>query len=382
VSVRRVAGNVWPSRRERLLLLTALAEPDQALTAWLELRPELDLQTTEDSMFAALPLVFRRLEAAGIDDRDLPRLKGIYRNTWVRNTLLVERLQQTVEAFRAADVHMLLVGSIGTALRYYDTIGLRPTGHLELLVQERELTRAVRALGDAGWSTRGRRRSGPAEPLALFDGRGSVCLVRTTLAADFVGEKQEPPEASLWAAAIDLDIGGALAPALCPTDDLLAAIVTGARAKSPPSVQWIVDAAMILRKPQDVDRERLWRTAVERRQGVRLGDALTYLRDLLGSSLTLDLEPRLERGKASTRERLTYACASWTIFGLGSLSQALGEHLAATTGQSAWATATAVPRFLRDRWELQHTWQLPAEGGRRALRNLARGRFDENGPAG
>jgi hypothetical protein len=376
-----VAGTFWPSRRERLLLLTALADPDQALAAWLELRPELDLQTTEDSVFAALPLVFRRLEAAGIDDRDLPRLKGIYRNTWVKNTLLVERLRQTVDALRAADVHMLVVGSIGAALRYYDTIGLRPTGYLELLVPEREVTRAVGALGDAGWSTQGGRRSGSPEPLALVDAGGGVCLVRTTLAADFVVGTQEPPDAPLWAAAIDLDSGGASASALCPTDDLLAAIVTGARAKSPPSHQWIVDAAMILQKPGDIDWERLCRIAIERRQGIRLRDALTYLRELLGSSLPLDVEQRLERGKASTRERLTYVCTSRSIRWLGSLPQALGEHLAATTGQSAWTTVTALPRFLRDRWELQHTWQLPAEGGRRALRNLARGRSDENNPA-
>ena len=48
VRERRLAGAFWPSRRERLVLLTALAEPPRALAAWRELRPELDIQTVED----------------------------------------------------------------------------------------------------------------------------------------------------------------------------------------------------------------------------------------------------------------------------------------------------------------------------------------------
>ena len=88
MSGRRLQGAFWPSRRERLVLVTALGEPDRALAAWQELRRDFDLQTTEDLAFAALPLVYRRLRAAGIDDPDLARLKGIYRSAWARNTLL------------------------------------------------------------------------------------------------------------------------------------------------------------------------------------------------------------------------------------------------------------------------------------------------------
>jgi hypothetical protein len=60
--------------------------------------------------------------------------------------------------------------------------------------------------------------------------------------------------------------------------------------------------------------------------------------------------------------------------GLGSLPQALGEHLGATTGSSTSATAAGLPRFFRERWELEHTWQLPVEGGRRLFRSLKRPR--------
>ena len=368
----RPASTFWPSRRERLVLLTALAEPDRALDAWQELRPELDLQTIEDSVFAALPLVYRRLDAAGLDDPDLSRLKGIYRNTWTRNALLVDRLRTTADAFRAADVPMLLVGTLGAALRYYDAVGLRPTGYLELLVAEDDVIRAVRAAGSAGWSTHGASRSSPAGQLPLVDEEGRFCVLRTGLAPDFVTRSREPAEMPFWDAAVDFDTDGVRVRALSPGDDLLAAIVTGARANPTRSVQWVVDAAMILRTPEKIDWERLCRIGIDRGQGLRLRETVRYLRGLLDSAPPPAVQKSLDRRKPPARERLTYACTARTIPVLGSFPQALGEHLGATTGRSAWATVAALPAFLRTRWGLEHTWQLPVAGGQRALRTLAR----------
>lgn len=351
------------------MLRTALGAPDQALAAWRELRPELDLHTIEDSVFGALPLVYRRLEAAGLADPDLQRLKGIYRSSWARNVLLVERLRESAEALRAAAVPMLLVGTAGAALRYYDTLGLRPTGYLELLVREHEVTRAVRGLGDAGWSTRGRSRHG-SEPLALTDAEGRVCLLRTRLAPDFVSTAHGPAEAPFWDEAIDIDCGGVPVTALCPTDDLLAAIVGGLRATPIRSFQWIVDGAMILRSSPEIDWVRLYRIGVAGQQGLRLRNALEYLRGL-DSSLLPEIPRQLSSRKVPTRERLIYASTTRDAPRLGSLPHALGEHLARTAGRSAWATTLALPGFLRDRWDVAHAWQLPGAAARRALGHVA-----------
>lgn len=375
MSRQRPAGSFWPSGRQELLLVAALGEAPAAPAAWQELRPELDLQTLEDSSFAALPLVYRMLDTAGVEDPELPRLKGIYRSTWVKNNMLVERLRTTAEAFRTAEVPLLVVGSIGAALRYYPALGLRPTAHVELLVREDDAIRAVPALGSSGWSTRGAAREGPAAPLALFDREGGICLLRTALAPDFALGTREAAHAALWEAATEIDAHGLPVRALCPTDDLLAAIVTGARAKPAASIQWIIDAAMILRAaPEQVDWERLWEVGVERGQGLRLRDALEYLRRLVGVAPPAAVQERLGGRTPSARERLTHACTARTVPGLGSLPQALGEHLASTAGRSAWATAAALPGFFRERWQLEHTWQLPIAGGRRAYRNLVRNR--------
>jgi putative nucleotidyltransferase-like protein len=372
VRERGLVGAFWPSRRERLVLQTVLAEPARALASWQELRLELDIQTLEDTAFGALPLVYRRLETMGVDDPDLPRLKGIYRHTWVTNNLLLERLQATAEVLRAADVPMLLVGTIGAAVRYYDTLGLRPTGYLSVLVKQADWLQAIRALGGAGWSTRGGSRPPGTAPLPLFDDAGRVCLLRTRLAPEFV-QAGEPAEAAFWDAAVDVDLDGLQIRALPPTDDLLAIVITGARANRVPSLQWIVDSAMIVRTPEQIDWQHLYRISVEGGQGLRLRDALLYLGGLLGYAPAPTVVEQLERRSPSRRERLVHATMGTDVPWLGSLPDAVGEHLAATAGTSAWATAGAFPAFLRERWQVPSSRQLPAAVGRRAVRTL-RGR--------
>jgi hypothetical protein len=190
----------------------------------------------------------------------------------------------------------------------------------------------------------------------------------------------EPAEAPFWEAFAEVDVNGTPVRALAPTDDLLAAIVTGARPTPIHSAKWVADAAMIALSPEPVDWERLCRIGIERGQGIRLRDALRYVRQLLGSAPPPAVLESLDRRRPSARERLTRACTAGASPRLGSLPQALGEHLVATTGRSAWATAAAVPAFFRARWQLEHAWQLPVAGGQRALRTLGRRRVDPADP--
>lgn len=367
----RSARSFWPSPQQRLLLETALGDATETLAAWDRLRPAFDLQTIEDGSFATLPLVYRALDKAAPDDPLLPRLKGIYRNTWARNTLLVERLGATFGALTTADLPVLVVGSIGAALRYYPALGLRPTPSVEFLVQKPDLLRAVAVLGRSGWVARGARSVAGSDSTVLLSESGHICLLRTMLAPDLWGLERH---AGLCAAR-QIDEDGLQFAALAPTDDLLVSIVTGARVPAQP-VQWIVDAAMILRTEPGIDWERLVANGVGWGQGLRLRDALACLDELPGTSIPAGIRRRLEERRPGRRERLAYACTARTVPALGSFPAAVGEHLAETSGLTIAGTAVAFPGFLRRRWHLEHTRQLPLAGARRAYRTLV-GRREE-----
>lgn len=369
MSSRRLAGTFWPSPSQRLLLEVALADPSRALAAWEKLRPELDLQTIDSASFVTLPLVYRALEAARIDDPLLPRLKGIYRSVWLKNNLLAERLGATADAVRDGP-RLVLVGSIGAALRYYASPGLRPTPFVELAVERDAVDSAVRALARAGWTVRSGHGPDRHEPLVLVDREDGLSLLRTSLAPDC------PPAVGggVWPQVESITVRGRPVLALSPTDDLLATIVTGARVAPGGSIQWIVDVAMILRSvPDRIDWDRLTQMGIAAGQGLRLRDALEYVHRLVGLVAPAPVIRRLEEWRPSRRERLIHACSVREVRGLGSFPQAIGEHLFATTGRSTTATIAALPEFLCRRWQLERSWQLPLAGGRRAYRTLVRG---------
>jgi hypothetical protein len=363
----RRSGTFWPSPTQELLLKVGLRAGDEALAAWEELRLSFDLQTLEPGTFAALPLVYRTLGTAAPDDPLLPRLKGIYRSTWVKNNLLVERLDEIAAALAGDGVEPIVVGSLGSALRYYSELGLRPTPSVELLVGPRDLLRATRTLGRLGLSAPGPIDGDVREPVSMSDADGRVVVLRTSAAVEL-----ELGIDTLAPVAVPLALRERTLPALLPGDDLLAACVAGGRAGPVRSVQWIVDAAHILRGTE-LDWPRLLALAAEQGQILRLARALDYLADDLGEQLPPGADA-LFAHRATRRERLAYALSGSAARGLGSFPQALGEHVHATRDRPALASAAALPESLRRRWNLQQKRQLPVAGGRRAVRMLSRKR--------
>ena len=86
VYVTHPPGAFWPSELQQLLLIAALAEQSTAVEAWQEVRPRISIDELEPGSFQLLPLIYSNLSEARHEDVDLPRLKGIYRRTWVKTT--------------------------------------------------------------------------------------------------------------------------------------------------------------------------------------------------------------------------------------------------------------------------------------------------------
>lgn len=370
--MRRPTGCFWPTPAQELLLTVALADPPQAAAAWRELRPRLDLDHLERGSFTLLPLVYRALSEAAVHDSLLPRLKGIYRNTWTKGSLLLERARAASEALAAAGVPALLLGGVGSAVRYYGDVGLRPTVSVDLLVEPRAAPVASRILAGAGLE-------GPAiarAQLATFDHERGPYVLTTSIARDFVlrGDPQRA-HAALRDAARSLDVRGTHVPVLAPGDELLAACVTGARSAPAPNVQWIADAATILRtSSNEIDWDRLVRLGREWGRTLRLRDSLEYLGRLPGVEVPAETVSLLEASPPTRRERLAHAWAAGSLNALGRLPETLGEHLLATADRPLSEALAGFARVLRERWGVRHGWQLPLAGGRRAGRMLLGGR--------
>ncbi len=363
----RLQGSFWPTRTQELLLQTALAEREHALAAWRELQPRLEVEKLEQGTMSVLPLVYRALSAGAGDDPMLPRLKGIYRSTWVRNNLISERFKETLGALRAAGIEPVMIGSLAAAVRYYPELALRPTPALDLLIDPGELQAGTRALGRLGWSAPVKPARDGRLPTWFSDASGFACLLRTRAAVELELDRHAlQPRTCL------VEVASCEVRALAPTEDLLVACVSGARIREVRSVDWLVDIAQLLRTvPSDVDWHRLLELAAGHGQVLRLRRTLDYLSRVLDVTVPEDARRALAASPISSRERLSYTSAGAALRGLGSFPQAISEHLVDTRERSTLHTLAAFPGFLRRRWDVAHGWQLPIAGGRRAYRALS-----------
>jgi hypothetical protein len=365
---RGLRGSFWPTALQEQLLVVALGVPDEAAAAWRAIRPRFVLEELEPGSFELMPLVYSMLAEAVPEEPLLERLKGIYRREWVRNSVLVERTKEVVASLDAAGIRALFVEGAVLGARYYPAAALRTSWFVDALVEEADADVALGALAAAGWT---RPPAGPPrERWALTAGDQTVCVVRTTPAYDFVDRgRPQQSTAPLWEQAEPFVLGGAELLTTGPTETLLAVCVAGARVQEPPTLTWLLDAAMIARAG-DVDWTRLVELARSRAQAPRLADALAYLSRLPGVDVPAAAVRALVETRTTARERLVHALTSGSFRSAGALPELAARHLAATAHASALDAARTFPERLRTEWGTAHTWQLPAAAAWRVARRL------------
>jgi hypothetical protein len=346
--------------------------------SWRDLQP-LDLETLEPGTFALLPLVYRRLDDAGVRESRLSRLAGIYRSNWVKNQLQLERLPSLLGALQDAGVEPLLVGGAAVATRYYAQLGLRPILQLEILVSPSAGADAAAAISKAGWRLveRGGRTSrfhdeSTTTSAVLYEGLPTYFLgpVESTAAV-----------AALRGAAAERAVGGASALTLSPADELLLTCGLGARKTIAPQAQWLVDAHHIL-AAGDLDDTRLVARARAHRLVPPLRETLTYLtRAATPGAAANEILRTLDQERPDRRDGLAYRLAANGLGPLGSPPEALLEHARQSLDQPLPAALRSLPSFMRDVWELDGVGQVPPVAARKILRRMRRAATRSDAPA-
>ena len=367
--MRQSPRDFMPTPLQRDLLQVALGAADESGRIWSGLRSQFVLDLLEPGSFELLPLVYRALAEAGVEEPLLPRLKGIYRRTGVRNTLQLERARVTAAILEEAAVPALFLQGATFADRFYPDLGLRPTSASHVLVEHGRLQTAVWRALRVGWRPRADVPAGPDGRRYLFDDEGSACVLQPTVEFDFVTRAGKNASHRLWESAERQPIGDSRADVPSATDALLVTIVSGARTGDAPNIQWIVDAAMVVRSAE-IDWQRLVDLAADAGQIERVRDGLDALSDLGVVQLPPRVMAALSGARSPRRERIVYRCTTAPHGRLGALPEIVAQHVAETTGQSMSRTLRTFPHRLRERWHLDRTWKVPFAAGRRALVSL------------
>lgn len=252
--------------RGLLLAQAALLEGDSAIVAWQRWSERgYSIERLDYGSYRLLALVFRNLTAAGVEDKRLATLKGVFRHAWYANQRLFHAGAQALRALEAAGVPTMLLKGAALVAEDPTLAGVRPMDDIDVLVPEARLPAAVRALEEAGWQARDRR------PLEVLTNRFHSTEIRHPDGAEldlhwrpFVAGASDP---ALWRDARPARLAGAATLVPSAGDQLVLSCLHGL-GWDPAPLRWIVDAMLIMRGAGDqldwdgvLERARVWNDA-------------------------------------------------------------------------------------------------------------------------
>ncbi|MDT9600473.1 nucleotidyltransferase domain-containing protein [Sphingosinicella rhizophila] len=273
-------GRLWPNRDQELLLKAAIGTGDDAVAAYRAWRDRTDFAGhVDEGTFNLIPLLYANMARLGVQDRVMPRLKGVYRNSWVRSAQRASVAAELLGLLHQAGIKVMVSKGLPLALAFYDGPAARPMNDFDLVVPKSKAAEASRLLQGRGFRA---ARHAWNQELAIrhavshiHPSRGEVDLHWHILFECL----SEEADRHFWDHAVPLDVSGV--PVLRPsaTDLLLHVLIHGMRWNMAPPMRWVADAAMILRGSEAVDWDRMIAFAARYRLTQRLSLALTYLKE-------------------------------------------------------------------------------------------------------
>ncbi|MFN7983229.1 MAG: nucleotidyltransferase family protein [Vicinamibacterales bacterium] len=350
----------FPNESQQFLLKAALLDGDEALAASRAWQARIDLDVVDEGSRRLLPLMYRAMQARGENWSELGRLRGIYRQTWYRNNLLIGRLGSLVATLEAAGVPTMVLKGVPLALAYYGNTALRPMSDADLLVPADAAGHVLATVVDAGWRPRDERLPWPPRFTASRSFAGPLGLDLDLHCHVLHESRGADADDTFWTAALPIEVGGVRTRMLHPSDQLLHIVAHGFRRSTVPPVRWLADATVLIRESgATLDWARYVEQARVRRLSRLSGRALRYLKGLLHVPIPDSALTALEHGTHGVVERVE--CWGREDAGLTRLlAEKWTEYHRAIGLEADWNGPLGFARFVRDQLGLSHTWQIPA----------------------
>lgn len=386
-AVPGLSGRWWPEPVDEELLRVAVGPAAGVTDAWERARRSFVLDDATGPQLELVPQLWRRLTDAGVEDPDLPRMRGIHRRTWYLNQQRLAEVARLAATFDAEGIPMLVLKGAALAALYYDDVGLRPMGDIDVMVPDARREQALSLLIERGWQ----RRDTLADSLHLGHGYAlehpSRPLVDLHWRVGWEFCLRDDPDRSaepFWAAAVPLPLGaGAPVPArtLCAADHVLHLCAHGTRTSGAAILRSLADAATVV-SAGALDWDRLVVQARRYHVSQIAYEVLTYLEQTTTVGVPQRARDALAACPVGLRDRLVFGARAnprrWEPV-VGGPSSLLSTYLDLTAGLPAGATLRLLPEWLRVTGGFDHAWQVPVEAVRYCA-HLARRRLAGDRP--
>jgi Uncharacterised nucleotidyltransferase len=361
-------GDIWPDEIQELLLRAALMPGDPGAAAWAAVRPRIDIDHLPGELHRLIPLLSKALTARGVDDPELPRLKGVYQFSWYRNQLLFTDGAALLGALEAAGVTTMLLRGAAMAVAYHGDTGVRPMNDLDVLVQAGDMDRARRVAEAEGW-----RLVAGSEP---FERREAAAALRNDQGRVIRLHWQPSrnvslPEAAwkpMWQRAIEVTFHHTATRVPSAADHLVHACIDGARANSGSTLRWVTDGSVLIGAVPGLDWDVVVSEAGRHHVSLLVGEALRYLVEALDLDVPHGAVEALAATPTTPRERLAHRLSLTTSPRVASAAEVLGRFTRLTADLPLSRAVATAPAFLQAMLGVERRRDLPVAAARKAAR--------------
>lgn len=363
----------WPTPRQTLLLRAALLHRDAAAASWQQWRDGGDLDDVDSGSFRLLPLLYRNLVRHQIEEPELARLRGVYRQAWYRNQLEIGRAREAVNLLMGAGIPVMVLKGAALIDGAYGEVGARPMNDVDVMVPRRSARKALQLLCRAGWSSSTHPDGDFRRPLRILHGvlLGHPEGLALDLHWRLLDESPAGNDAAFWEVAEVCSFGGAEALRLCPADQLLHLSVHGIRWDPTPPIRWAADLYLVLEnRRRDVDWKRLCVQAIERGVSLEMLAALSYVNEHLGADIPGDVLRELRQAHPSRLAYLDFRAQGAATTVTSQVARYVTRYARLSSGRPVRGWIGDAPFYLQEMWGLDRARDVPIDGLRRTAGRL------------
>lgn len=373
-----------------------------ALAALAAFTPDFEDVVRDRPRFTGVPTAAANLIALGLpaDHPLAPRLRGIVRQTWLRNQMLLRAYDAVARELESAHVEHLVLKGLALAAGTYPSLGARKMEDVDVMVRPDQFRRALDRLVGSGLRpvvgfdpATGGPMAGPADvdvALARIDrpehhhgGRTVSLLGAHGTMIDLheqpnrlLGIPADAPAThdlaqGFWRRAVTVrhPTNGPAIPALASADQLLVTVARGGSLRPTNRLAWLIDAHLIVAGSPELDWRHLVRAARASRLTIQVGAAARHLRDA-GLAVPGWVPDSLAASSTTWRDDLLYR----RIISmpdrhpvLGAAPVTLLHYLETTRHLPAHTAIRGLPTHLRREWGLPGAAAIPGRLVAKAL---------------
>lgn len=360
----------FPTREQLLFLKTITAPEGGFQPLWEEWKGQTDLDAVGTPTYRLMPSLYLRMaQEQDFYDEWLGRIKGVYRQGWARNQLLLHATASVVKALDQQGIPSIMLKGVSLLLTAYKDVGGRMMGDADLLVPTGKAVEACNLMLSLGWKC----KLGP--DISRFDEQNILLYLRASHEKSFhngTGQILDihfispfntiyaPDQVSVfWDNAVPVTVNGVQCQTLSPELLFLHVCHHGYRKNRIPSYRWVLDALRTVQAAPNFNWAQLIDFAALLGFTFHLKMAVRYLVEHFDLPIPAAQQNTLENYRPTRKElHHYYGSMNQSVFSMGNLPILWGKFKHDRPAGPIIYRPFQFSTYLRDTYALKHIVEL------------------------